>query len=191
VKKIYLIRHGETEWTLSRQHTGATDIPLTENGIEQAHLLAERLKGREFKAVFASPLLRSRQTCEIAGFSDEAVFDPRLVEWNYGAYEGLTTKQIHAQDPQWNIFQNGAPDGESVEDIQHRTAGVLKEILAIQGDVAIFSHAHFLRALAVRFIDLSIIEGRHFTLFPASISILAYENASPAISLWNDISHLV
>lgn len=191
MKKIYLIRHGETEWTISGQHTGTTDIPLTENGIKQAHRLAKRLKDREFRAVFASPMLRSRQTCEIAGFSDEAVFDPNLVEWNYGAYEGLTSQQIHAQDPQWNIFQNGAPDGESVEDIQHRTARVLKTVQAIPGDVAIFSHGHFLRSLAVRFIDLSIIKGRHFILFPASICILAHENASPAISLWNDISHLV
>jgi len=191
MKKIYLIRHGETAWTLSGQHTGTTDLPLTENGKKQAHLLAQRLQGLKFQSVLVSPLQRARETCAIAGFADQAVEDPKLVEWNYGRYEGFTSQEIHQTNPKWNIFLQGAPGGESVADMQHRTEKVLQACAKTQGNIAIFSHGHFLRSLAVRYIELAIADGRHLSLFPGSISILAAENNIPAISLWNDISHLI
>jgi broad specificity phosphatase PhoE len=191
VKKIYLIRHGETAWTLSGQHTGATDIPLTENGKKQAHLLAHRLQGLKFQSVLVSPMQRARQTCALAGFAEEAIEDPMLVEWNYGKYEGITSDAIHQTDPKWNIFLQGAPGGESVADIQHRTDKLLQTCVKTKGNIVIFSHGHFLRALAVRFIELSIADGKHLSLFPGSVSILAFENTIPAIYLWNDISHLI
>lgn len=190
MKKIYLIRHGETEWTLSGQHTGSTDIPLTEKGIKQAESLAKRLKGHHFKAVLSSPRQRALHTCEIAGLAQNVHVDPKLAEWNYGSYEGLTSKQIHVHDPKWNIFHNGGPGGESVLDIQKRCDAVLKEIASIAGDVAIFSHGHFLRALTMRFIDVALIKGNQFLLVPASLSILSIAHDVSALSLWNDISHL-
>ncbi len=191
VKRIYLIRHGETEWTLSGQHTGTTDIPLTQNGRKQAHLLAQKLQSLKFQSVYVSPMQRAKETCAIAGFADQAKEDPLLVEWNYGKYEGITSQEIHQTNPQWNIFLQGAPEGESVADIQRRTEKLLQIYAKTPGNIAIFSHGHILRSLAVRFIELPIAEGRHFSLFPGSISILASENTMPAIYLWNDIFHLI
>ncbi|HEY2810362.1 MAG TPA: histidine phosphatase family protein [Rhabdochlamydiaceae bacterium] len=191
MKKLYLIRHGETEWTLSGQHTGTTDIALTKNGQQQAQLLADRLQGHDFSAVFVSPLQRAYKTCEIAGLCERAVVERDLSEWNYGHYEGKTSKQIHETHPHWNIFLNGAPGGESVKDIEKRCAKMCHLFQEASGDVAVFSHGHFLRALALSCIQLPIAAGRHFTLFPAAVSILAQEKNVLAISLWNDISHLM
>lgn len=191
MKKIYLIRHGETEWTLSGQHTGLTDIALTQNGKQQAHLLAQKLKGHKFQAIFVSPLKRAYETCQIAGFAEQAIIDPRLMEWNYGDYEGLTSKQIQVDNPHWNIFNNGAPHGESVADIAQRIRNLLHSFQELNNDIAVFSHGHFLRALAVSFIELEIEKGKHFSLFPGAVCILTQEKTSPAISLWNDISHLL
>ena len=191
MQKIYLIRHGETEWTLSGQHTGLTDISLTPNGKQQAHLLKKKLKDHSFQAVFVSPLKRAYETCQIAGFAEQALVDSRLMEWNYGDYEGRTSTQIHVDHPHWNIFNNGAPHGESVADIAERTKNILHSFQEFNNDIAVFSHGHFLRALAVSFIELEIEKGKHFSLFPGAVSILTKEKTVPTISLWNDISHLL
>ncbi len=189
-KRIYLIRHGETEWTLSGQHTGMTDIPLTKKGEEEAALLGKTLRGHPFEAVLCSPLRRAKETCAIAGFLNQAQLQPDLVEWNYGDYEGLTKVEIWKKSPGWDIFSNGAPDGESLADITARANRVLTKILAIEGDVALFSHGHFLRALAACYLRLTAQEGRLFALSPSSISILGFERERPVISLWNALCHL-
>src|ERR1700733_14090376 len=147
-KKICLVRHGETAWTLSGQHTGVTDISLTEQGEKDAAAIGKKLHGHSFKNILCSPLKRAEETCKIAGFLKHAQLDPDLVEWNYGDYEGLTTEEIWKKSPGWNIFSNGAPGGESVADVNARAHRVLEKIRLIDGDVAVFSHGHFLRALA-------------------------------------------
>jgi broad specificity phosphatase PhoE len=188
VEKIYLIRHGETAWSLSGQHTGRTDIPLTEHGEAQARELAERLRGTSFAAVFVSPLQRARRTCELAGLSAMARVDATLHEWDYGEYEGLTRAQIRTRQPQWDVFRDGCPGGESPQQVQARADGVLARLRALDGRVAIFSHGHFLRSLGVRWIELPIEYGRNFGLNAAAISLLGYEHQSleePAIELWN------
>jgi broad specificity phosphatase PhoE len=190
-KKIYLIRHGETEWTLSRKHTGTTDVPLTKNGEDQALAIGKRLRGHPFQTILSSPLQRAVQTCAIAGFLDQARLDMDLIEWNYGNFEGLTTEQIWKREPHWNIFSNGAPGGESVADITARANKVLTKIQFLHGDVALFSHGHFLRALAARWLQLPVQEGRLFALFPSAISILGFERTTHVLTLWNDISHQI
>jgi broad specificity phosphatase PhoE len=189
-KKIYLIRHGETEWTLNGKHTGTTDIPLTKNGEMQAELIGNRLRGHAFQMILSSPLQRAANTCEIAGFLKEARRDPDLVEWNYGEFEGLTMDEIHKKIPHWNIFSHGAPGGESVADLNARANRVLAKIQFLHGDVALFSHGHFLRALAARWLQLMAEDGRLFALYPASISILGFEHNAHVLNLWNEISHL-
>ncbi len=189
-KKIYLIRHGETEWTLNGRHTGLTDIPLTKNGEMQAELLGMRLKGHAFETILTSPLQRAANSCEIAGFLKKARLDSDLLEWNYGEFEGLKTEEIHKKMPHWNIFSNGAPGGESIADVNARTNRVLTKIQSLHGDVALFSHGHFLRALAARWLQLTAQEGRLFALYPASLSILGFERDAHVLTLWNDISHL-
>ncbi len=187
-RKIYLIRHGETDWTLSGQHTGMTDLPLTENGRKQVELLSKRLKGHAFERVLISPLRRASETCELSGLYRHAEIDPDLAEWNYGNYEGLTTEEIWKIEPHWNIFLRGAPNGESVEDISARTNRILIKINASHGDIALFSHGHFLRALTTRWLKLPISEGNLFALSPASISILGFERDYHVIKLWNDVN---
>lgn len=184
-QKVYLIRHGETEWTQSKQHTGLTDIPLTDLGREQAKWLVSRLGGLKFKKVFCSPLIRAKETCEVAGLFDHAEIDEDLVEWDYGKYEGLTTPQIREQDPKWNIFTSGAPEGESIGDVSSRASRVISKVRSIQGDVALFSSGHFSRALGAKWIEMTITEGRHLLLSTASCSILSYERETPVIELWN------
>jgi len=188
--QIYLIRHGETEWSRSGQHTSSTDLSLTENGKVQAQRLAKRLKTIPFNAIFVSPLKRALETCTITGYAERAVVEPRLMECNYGAYEGITSKEIHKHSPDWNLFTHGCPNGESPEAIRERATTMSDLLQKIPGPIAIFSHGHFLRALAICYIDLPIASARHFLLSPASLSLLSYENESPVISLWNDISHL-
>lgn len=188
-KKIYLIRHGETAWTLSGQHTGTTDISLTENGKRQSQLLAKRIKALAIDKVMVSPMQRALETCKITGCANHATLEPLLSEWNYGIYEGLTSQEIRRTDPDWNIFLNGAPEGESVEDVKHRALKLLHMLETVHGNAALFSHGHFLRALTVCFLGLPMSAGRHFILFPGALSILSYEIQVPAISLWNDVSH--
>ena len=184
-KKIYLIRHGETAWTLSGQHTGTTDLPLTHNGEKQAESIGIQLKGISFEKVLCSPLKRATQTCALAQLPCQASTDDDLKEWNYGEYEGLTTPEIWKKNPDWNIFSNGAPNGERVEDVSLRAERIIKQLLSVEGNCAIFSHGHFLRILTARWLELLPREGKHFSLSPGSLSILGYERATPALLLWN------
>ena len=188
VKQIYLVRHGETAWSLTGRHTGRTDLTLTEKGERQALGLGERLRQVAFTHVFTSPLRRARQTCDLAGYGAMSQVAPDSHEWDYGAYEGLTTAAIHEQQPGWNVFQDGCPAGESVEQISQRADRVFANLRMLDGTVALFSHGHFIRALAVRWIGLPLREGQHFALDTGSISILGYELHSaeiPVISIWN------
>jgi probable phosphoglycerate mutase len=189
---IWLARHGETEWSLSGQHTGLTDLPLTPHGEELAHKLAARLKGMEFAKVFTSPLQRAKRTCEIAGFGDRAEILPDLVEWNYGDYEGRKTADIRLESPGWSLFLDGAPGGESVEDVGARADRVIARLRAIRGRVLVFGHGHFFRVLAARWLGLPAGDGRLFLLSTAALSILAYEHNAdePVIRLWNDDRHV-
>jgi broad specificity phosphatase PhoE len=183
------MRHGETEWTLSGKHTGMTDIPLTKNGEHQSRALGQRLQGHAFQTILCSPLQRAMQTCELADYLKEATLEPDLVEWNYGDFEGLTTKEIWKTDPHWNIFTHGAPGGESVAEISTRADRVLAKIQPLHGDIALFSHGHFLRVLAARWLQLTATEGRLFALSPASVSILGFERDRHVLTLWNEISN--
>ena len=187
--QIYLCRHGETAWTLSGQHTGVTDIPLTENGKEQAVLLGDRLQKVHFTKVFSSPRIRALETCKIAGFKD-VTLDSDLQEVNYGKYEGLTRNEIRKTDPNWHLFVNGAPSGETLAAASARADRFLSHLKALQGNIAIFSHGHFSRILALRWLGLETSLGRFFSLAPASLSILSFERETPVIKLWNDLSHL-
>ena len=189
---IYLARHGETAWTLSGQHTGTTDLPLTEHGEQNARRLGERLKRLTFAKVFASPLQRARKTCELAGFGSVAEIDPDLVEWNYGEYEGLTSAQIHATRLDWKLFRDGCPGGETLAQIGARADRVVARVRAIQGNVLLFSSGHFLRVLGARWLGLDASGGQFFLLSTAALSELGYEHdlTEPVIRLWNDTSHV-
>jgi broad specificity phosphatase PhoE len=189
---VYLARHGETAWSLSGQHTGLTDLPLTERGQQNARQLGERLRPLHFAKVFTSPLQRAARTCELAGFAAVAEKDPNLVEWNYGDYEGLRTPEIHAKRPGWQLFRDGCPGGESPDQVAARADAVVKRLREINGNVLVFSSGHFLRMLATRWLGLAPDGGRFFLLGTASLSILGYENGlgQPVIKLWNDASHL-
>jgi broad specificity phosphatase PhoE len=190
--KIYLARHGETAWSLTGQHTGLTDIPLTPRGEDNARNLGKRLRGTSFVKVLASPLQRARHTCELAGFGAGAAIDRDLVEWNYGDYEGKRTEEIRKERPDWFLFRDGCPGGESVEAIGARADRVLARLRPFDRDVLIFSHGHFLRVLAARWLDLSAAEARLLMLSTASLSILGYEHNrdEPVLWLWNDVNHI-
>jgi probable phosphoglycerate mutase len=185
---VYLARHGETAWSLSGQHTGRTDLPLTERGERQARALGERLRGANFAKVLASPSQRARRTAELAGFGSVAETDPDLAEWDYGQYEGRRTADILAERPGWFLFRDGAPGGETPEQIAARADRVIQRIRAIGGNVLIFSSAHILRVLAPRWLGLEAAGGRYFVLGTSSLSILGYEHnlAEPVIRLWNE-----
>jgi probable phosphoglycerate mutase len=185
---VHLARHGETAWTATHQHTGVTDLPLTAEGEAQAIRLGARLQGMSFAAVFTSPLARAVQTSRLAGFGEVARPDPDLVEWNYGEYEGRTTAAIKAQRPGWDLFRDGCPGGESPADVAARADRVIGRVRAIEGDVLLFSSAHFLRMLAVRWLGLPPEGGRWFVLGTASLSSLGYEHdrSEPVIRLWNE-----
>jgi probable phosphoglycerate mutase len=190
--QIFLFRHGETEWSLTGRHTGRTDLPLTENGERRASNLRGLLKGVNFAHVLTSPLRRARRTCELAGFGAVARVDPDLQEWDYGDYEGRTTSDIQAQRPGWDVFKDGCPKGESVEQVSQRAERVLERLRSMDGTVALFSHGQFLRVLAMRWIGLPPREGRHFALDTASLSILGYERNDgelPSICVWNTVSN--
>ncbi len=189
---LYLARHGETAWSLSGQHTGLTDLPLTERGERNARNLGPRLAGLTFAKVFTSPLQRATRTCELAGFAAAAEVDRDLVEWDYGDYEGLRTAEIHDKRPEWKLFRDGCPGGESPDQIGARADRVVSRVRAVKGDVLIFSSGHFLRVLAARWLGLEPANGRLFMLKTASLSALGYENelSQPVISLWDDTSHV-
>src|SRR5437016_7469582 len=189
---IYIARHGETEWSLTGQHTGLTDIPLTERGESNARRLGERLRGITFERVYSSPLRRAKRTCELAGFGSSCAIDADLVEWNYGKYEGRLTTEILAERPDWQLFRDGCPDGESPPQIAERAARVVKRIRGLTGNVLLFSSGHFLRVLATSWLGVETVYGKCFLLSAASLSTLGYENNrnEPAIVLWNDTSHL-
>jgi broad specificity phosphatase PhoE len=191
IEQIYLIRHGETQWSLSGQHTGRTDVPLTEHGEQQARALGLRLRSISFTHVLVSPLGRARRTCELAGLLSQAQVEGRLHEWDYGDYEGLTSAQIRATRPDWDVFHDGCPGGESPAQVSARVEDLLGTLRLMQGRVALFSHGHILRALAVHWIELPIRAGTNFGLNAGSLSRLGYEHASllePAIELWNQPS---
>ena len=189
---IYLARHGETAWSLTGQHTGLTDLPLTERGEQNARRLGERLIGLTFAKVFTSPLQRATRTCELAGFGAAAEVDRDLVEWNYGDYEGLRTVEIHKERPDWQLFRDGCPGGELPDHVGARADHVASRVRAIKGDVLIFSSGHFLRVLAARWLGLEPAAGRFFMLNTASVSVLGYEHSlsQPVIRLWNDTRHV-
>jgi broad specificity phosphatase PhoE len=190
---VYIARHGETAWSLSGQHTGLTDIPLTERGEKMALALADRLKGMNFATVLTSPLKRAYRTCELAGFAAQATSDPDLVEWNYGQYEGLTSKQIHAERPTWNLFRDGCPDGETPEAIAARADRLVARLRNLPDPILLFSSGHIIRVLAARWLGLTVeIMAARLLLGTASLSALSYEHtlAEPAIRLWNDTRHL-
>jgi broad specificity phosphatase PhoE len=188
----YLARHGETGWSLSGQHTGRTDLPLTGRGERNARALGERLRGLVFAKVLTSPLQRAARTCELAGFGAVAEIDPDLVEWDYGQYEGRRTVEIHAERPDWQLFRDGCPGGESPGQISARADRVVGRVRAIKGDVLLFSSGHFLRVLAARWLGLDAAGGRYLLLSTASLSALGYEHnlTEPAIRLWNEARHV-
>ena len=190
---VYLARHGETAWTLSGQHTGLTDLPLTKHGEQVARRLAERLKGLTFKKVFTSPLQRARRTCELAGFGAVAEIDPDLVEWDYGQYEGRRGADIRAERPGWNLFRDGCPGGESPEQVSARADRVVDRVRAIQSNALLFTSGHFIRVLAARWLGIEpTANSRYFMLSTASLSALGYENdlSRPVIRFWNDTRHV-
>jgi len=189
---IYLARHGETAWTISRQHTGRTDLPLTERGEGNARRLGERLRGLAFARVWTSPLRRAARTCELAGFAAKAEVDPDLVEWDYGRYEGRRSAEILAERPDWQLFRDGCPGGESPAQVAARADRVVRRLRDAGSDALLFSSGHFLRMLAVRWLGLEPLAGRYFVLGTASLSALGYEHdaSEPAIQLWNDSRHI-
>jgi probable phosphoglycerate mutase len=189
---IILARHGETAWSLSGQHTGRTDLPLTERGERDARALGERLRESSFSTVLTSPLQRAFRTCELAGFGPRAEIDSELVEWDYGEYEGRRTAEIQAERPDWQLFRDGCPGGESPDQIGARADRVLDRIRAVKGDVLVFSSGHFLRVLAARWLGFKPVAGQYLLLSTASLSALGYEHnqAEPVIRLWNETRHL-
>lgn len=189
---VYLARHGETAWSLSGQHTGLTDLPLTERGERNAGRLGERLQGLTFAKVFTSPLQRASRTCELAGFGTVAEVDRDLFEWNYGEYEGRRTTEIHTERPDWQLFRDGCPGGESPGQVSARADRVVNRLRAVNGAVLLFSSGHFLRVLGARWLGLEPAAGQYFLLSTASLSAVSYEHnlSQPAIQLWNDCAHV-
>jgi probable phosphoglycerate mutase len=186
---IWLIRHGETEWSLSGAHTGRTDLPLTEAGEDTARAVGDELAGHEFALVLTSPLRRARRTCELAGYADQAQIDPSLSEWDYGDYEGRTTEQIRAERPGWQIFRDGVEGGETINQVAARAFDVIDRVIQTQsqtsGDVALFAHGHILRILTACYLGLPPEDGKMFVLGTGAISLLGYEHESRAILRWN------
>ena len=189
----YLARHGETAWTITGQHTGRTDLPLTQRGEANACRLGERLSGLTFAKVFTSPLRRAMRTCELAGFGPVGEIDADLLEWDYGDYEGRLTVDILKERPDWQLFRDGCPGGESPQQVAARADRVVGRLRAVSEDVLIFSSGHFLRMLATRWIGMEPIHGKSLMLGTASLSALGYENSisHPAIRFLNDTHHVV
>jgi len=183
--ELVLVRHGETEWSRTGKHTGRTDVPLTEEGRRQAELLAVSLAGRRFDRVLTSPLSRAAETCRLAGFEQVAETREDLVEWDYGEYEGLTTPEIRRERPDWVLWRDGCPGGESPEQVGERLDRVLEEVRASTGHVALFAHGHVLRVLAVRWLGLAPADGARLALSTATVSVLGWERETAVVRLWN------
>ena len=184
-QQVYLIRHGETEWSVDGRHTGVTDLPLTDNGRAIAKKLQPLLANVRFEAVLTSPLGRARETCELAGFAQRRVIDHDLMEWNYGEYEGVTTKEIQAKAPGWMLFRDGCPGGESPGDIGVRVDTLIGRVRSVDGHVALFGHGHMFRVFAARWLGLEVVAGGHFLLDTATLNILSYYQDIPAVKRWN------
>lgn len=183
--EVVLLRHAETEWSRNGRHTGSTDVPLTPQGREHAEALAERLASREFAAVLVSPLRRARETCELAGLGGRAETDPRLVEWDYGDYEGLTSAEIERERPGWSLWADGCPHGEDAAAVGARVDGVIADVEAIDGDVGIFAHGHVLRVLGARWAELDPACGSRLLLSTGGTCVLGHEHGARALARWN------
>ncbi len=190
LQRVFLVRHGDTKWTKTGQHTGRTDLPLTTAGENQGRLLRERLGEIDFALVLSSPLQRAKETCRLAGLLSRAEVSEDLHEWDYGAYEGLTTNQISGLRPDWALWTDGAPDGETADQISGRADRVLERVRRAEANVALFSHGHMLRVLGARWVGLPATAGRSLLLSTASVSVLGYEREEPVIRLWNGRAHL-
>ncbi|MCH9633328.1 MAG: Acid phosphatase [Chlamydiae bacterium] len=188
--RLFLIRHGETEWSVSKQHTGLSDIPLTPHGEEEATCLKQALKGIPFAKVYVSPLRRAQKTCELAGYKDIATLTDDLYEWDYGDYEGLSTAKIRETKREWNLFKDGVPHGETIEQVAKRADHILEEVSKIPGDVAFFSSGHISRVIGARWVNFAPQNAQYLSLSTASISILSYEHEWRCIHQWNETSHL-
>ena len=189
--KLYLARHGDTAWTDSHQHTGRTDLPLNERGVEHARQLGERLRGFSFVRVFTSPLQRAKKTCELAGFGAVAEVDPDLIEWDYGRFEGALTSDILKSRPGWELYRDGCPEGESPQDVAARADRFIARVRRMEGDVLAFSSGHIIRMIAARWNGLAPADGRVFFCRPASVGVLGFEHDSPEqpiVRLWNYVS---
>lgn len=186
MKEIWLVRHGETAWSLSGAHTGSSDIELTERGRQQATAIGDALRGHQFELVLTSPLIRARETCRLAGFEQAALIDPNLVEWQYGDFEGRTTNEIRENYPGWSIWNDGVVNGESIDEVARRAEAVIQRSTTVEGDVVLFAHGHLLRILAARWLELPPRDGRLFALNTATISVLSYERDTRVIQRWNN-----
>jgi len=182
---VVIVRHGETEWSRDGRHTGRTDLPLTADGERQAERLATPLRAWQFALVLSSPLQRALETCRLAGYGAKVQQRPELVEWDYGRYEGLTSRQIAEQNPGWSLWRDGGPDGETPTDVGRRVDRVIAEVRQVAGDVLIFAHGHVLRVLTARWLEEPPSGGRHYALQTATLSVLGYEHQNPVISRWN------
>jgi broad specificity phosphatase PhoE len=186
VTEIVLVRHGETEWSKAGRHTGRTDIPLTDRGRREAEAVGAALRDRRFERVLTSPLSRAADTCRLAGFGDVAEPRDELMEWDYGAYEGLKTVDIRKERPGWALWDDGVPEGEAAAEVGARVDQVIAELRGLDGDALVFAHGHVLRVFAARWLGLEPAAGRLFALDPATISVLGYERETPVIRVWND-----
>jgi len=187
--RLFLLRHGNTDWSDSRKHTGRTDIPLNASGEQHALLLGKRLKGETFARTFISPLIRVRRTCELAGFAQDAKVDADLTEWDYGDYEGLLTADVHLTRPDWYLYRDGAPGGESPEQVAARADRFIQRVIPLDGDVAAFSSAQIIRMIAARWLGLPPLAAQYFYTETASVGILGYEHdrSRPVVQLWDDV----
>lgn len=183
--RLFVIRHGATEWSLSGQHTGHSDIPLLPEGEAQARATGALLADHEFALVLTSPLQRARRTCELVGLGDQAIVEPNLIEWEYGEYEGITSAEIHRTVPGWTVWTGAIPGGETIEQVAARADAVIDRVLAADGDCIVFAHGHILRTLTARWCGFDPVEGRRFVLDPATVCILGWEHDSRAILRWN------
>ena len=188
--EIFLARHGETEWSLSGQHTGTSDIPLTDNGRRHAQALGTRLAGREFAAVFTSPLSRASETCKLAGLGDQAVVREELLEWDYGDYEGRTTEDIRKTVPGWTVWSHESPGGETPEEVGARCDALIEDLLEFDGNVACFAHGHLLRVRGARWMGIPAVKGANLALSTGTLSILGWERVNRTLELWNDGTHI-
>jgi probable phosphoglycerate mutase len=185
---MFLVRHGETEWTITGQHTSRTDVALTDAGRRDAERLGATLSdAHRFALVLTSPMQRARETCRLAGFDGSAVVSDDVTEWDYGDYEGRTTADIRKERPDWSLFRDGVPGGETAAQVGARADRVIARARAVDGDTIVFSHGHFLRVLAARWLELAPTDGARFALEPASISVLGWERETPVLDRWNDV----